>query len=145
MIFRSIQHFLASKIIYISDNSISYYWNHRLYISDDIFNQITSFSGLQRTQNVVLIAVFNSFGKSLYIPGQTCPGTKFSREEKVSLSAEASHMGQLLPRDKLKYNVNGTIVLINLPRQFLLRDNKLSRDNMLSRVHVNRVLSVFFS
>ena len=54
-------------------------------------------------------------------------------------------MGQLLPRDKLKYNVNGTIVLINIPRQFLPRDNKLSRDNMLSPVHVNRVLLVFFS
>ena len=61
---------------------------------------------------------------------------------RVSLSVEASHPGQLSPRDKLKYHVNGSVVLGNMPRRFLPRDNSLSRDNMLSRVHVNRVLAL---
>ena len=52
---------------------------------------------------------------------------------RVSLSAEASDPEQLLSRDKFIYYVSGTIVLSNMPRQFL------SRDNMLSRFHVNRV------
>ena len=50
------------------------------------------------------------------------------------------HPGHLLPWDKLKYHVNGTIAISNMPRQILPRDRKLSRDNLLSRVHVNRVL-----
>ena len=58
------------------------------YIFDDIFSQIASFCSLQRTRDVVLITIFNSFGKSLHIPGQSCPGTKCSHEEKLSRLGE---------------------------------------------------------
>ena len=61
---------------------------------------------------------------------------------RVSLSVDASHPGQFLPRDKPKYHVNRTVVLGNMPRRFLPRDNSLSGDNMLSQVHVNRVLDL---
>ena len=63
---------------------------------------------------------------------------------RVSLSVEASHPGQFSLRDKPEYHVNGNVVLGNMLRRFLPRDNSLSRDNMLSRVHVNRVLDRTF-
>lgn len=49
----------------------------------------------------------------------------------MSLSAEASNPEQLLPGNKLIYYVSGTIVLSNMPRQFLSRDKKLSREHVV--------------